>query len=210
LRLHQNSSNLPLLTKSSKRPLMTDPSMHWKQFLLITRQLPVWIVTAAVLISAAGSADRQRKAVILRGGRVEFSPNRRAFWAWPLLVVYLVYATVSQLKGSHGRPLDLIIAAGLGILAMMFIFTFPETIVVTDDSLEQISWLWKKKQIRWADIVEINTGEKRRTVTITGQMERRSFTLAICQTRSRLLMELRDHCGEKLPPDFPREPTAAF
>jgi hypothetical protein len=115
--------------------------LHWKQFILITRELPVWIVTAAVLISIAGSAE---------------------------LVVYLVYATISQLKGSRGRPLDLIIAASLGIVAILIIFTFPVTIVVTDNGLEQIPWLWKKKQIRWADIVEINTGEKRRTVTITG------------------------------------------
>jgi hypothetical protein len=152
----------------------------------------------------------QRKAVLLRGGRVEFSPNRRAFWAWPPLVVYLVYAAISQLKGSHGRPLDLIIAAGLGILAMMFIFTFPETIIVTDNGLEQISWLWKKKQIRWADIVEINTGEKRRTVTISGADGTKIVHSRQLPDRSRLLMELRDRCGENLPSDFPREPSASF
>jgi hypothetical protein len=201
LRLHENSSNLPLLTNGSKRPLMTDP---------ITRELPVWIVTAAVLISFTGSADRQRKALVLRGGRIEFSPNRRAFWAWPVLVAYLVYATISQLKGSHGRPLDMIFASGLGILAMMFIFTFPETIIVTDNGLEQTSWLWKNKQIRWADIVEVNTGEKRRTVIITGADGTKIVHSRQLPDRSRLLMELRGHCGEKLPPDFPREPSAAF
>ena len=201
MRLEDKSSKLPLLTNGSKRPLMTDP---------ITRELPVWIVTAAVLISFAGSADRRRKALVLRGGRIEFSPNRRAFWAWPLLVVYLVYATISQLRGSHGRPVDLIIAAGLGILAIMFIFTFPETIIVTDNGLEQTSWLWKKKQIRWADIVEINTGEKRRTVTITGADGTKIVHSRRLPDRSCLLMELKNRCGEKLPPDFPREPSAAF
>jgi hypothetical protein len=189
---------------------MTDPSMHWKQFILITRELPPLIVTAAVLISIAGSADRQRKALVLRGGRIEFSPNRCAFWAWPLLVLYLVYATISQLKRSHGRPLDLIVAACLGILTMMFIFTFPETIVVTDNGLEQISWLWKNKQIRWADIVEINTGEKRRTVTITGADGTKIVHSRQLPDRPRLLMELKNRCGEKLPPDFPREPSASF
>jgi hypothetical protein len=189
---------------------MTGPSMHWKPFLLIARELPVWIVTAAVLISIAGSADRQRKALVLRGGRIEFSPNRRAFWAWPLLVVCLVCATISQLKGRHGRPLDLIIAASLGILAMMIILTFPETIIVTDNGLEQISWLRKNKQIRWGDIVEINTGEKSRTVTITGADGTKIVHSRQLPDRPRLLMELKNRCGEKLPPDFPREPSAAF
>jgi hypothetical protein len=106
--------------------------------------------------------------------------------------------------------LDLIIAAILGILAMMFIFTFPETIVVTDNGLEQISWLWKKKQIRWADIVEINTGEKSRTVTITGADGTKIVHSRQLPDRSRLLMELRVHCGENLPSDFPREPITGF
>jgi hypothetical protein len=70
--------------------------MHWKHFIWITRELLVWIVTVAVLISFGVVADKQRKALVLLGGRIEFSPNRRAFWAWLLLVVYLVYATISN------------------------------------------------------------------------------------------------------------------
>jgi hypothetical protein len=180
--------------------------MHWKHFIWIARVLPVWIVTAAVLISLFGSADKQRKARVFHDGRIEFAPNRRAFWAWPLMVAYLAWATVGQLEYSHSRPLSLVTAACLGILAVMIAFSFPETIIVTAEGLEKSSWLWKNKQIRWADIVEINTGEKSRTVTITGADGTKIVHSRQLPDRPRLLAELRDHCCENLPSDFPREP----
>jgi hypothetical protein len=189
---------------------MIDPSMHWKHFVWIARELPAWIVTAALLISFSSSADKQRKARVLHRGRIEFTPNRRAFWAWPLIVAYLAWATVNQLVYSHGRPLNLVSAACLGILAVMIAFSFPETIIVTADGLEVISWFRKNKQIRWADIVEINTGEKSRTVTITGADGTKIVHSRQLPDRPRLLAELRDHCRENLPSDFPREPIIGF
>ena len=124
--------------------------------------------------------------------------------------MYLAYATLSQLKYSHGRPLGLMIAVCLGILLVMALFPFPGTIVVTADGLEQISWSWKNKQIRWADIVEINAGEKSRTVTVTGADGTKIVQSRQLPDRPRLLAELRDHCRDNLPSDFPREPITGF
>jgi len=100
--------------------------MIWKHFSWIARELSVWILTAAVLISFWGGADKQRKARALQDGRIEFTPNRRSFWAWLLLVVYLTYATIRQLMHIHGRPLNLMVAVSLGILTAMIAFPFPE------------------------------------------------------------------------------------
>jgi hypothetical protein len=175
-------------------------SMLWKHL--------IWLVMpAAILLLLWGSADKQRNARAGRDGRTKFAPNRRAFWAWPFMVAYSVYVTVTQLTYSHGRPLQLMIAVGLGVIAVMIIFTFPGTIVATADGLEQISWLWKKKQIHWADIVEINTGERGRTVTITGADGTKIVHSYQLPDRPGLLKALKDHCGEQLPPDFPREPS---
>ncbi len=147
---------------------------------------------------------------MLHGGRIEFAPNRRANWGWALLSVYLVYAFVGELKGGHRRPFDLIYAAAIGIIAVMVIFTFPGTIIATPDGLEQISWLWRNKQIRWAEIAEINTGEKRRTVTVTGADGTKIVHHRHLADRPGLLMTLKEHGGENLPSDFPREPTTGF
>ena len=184
--------------------------MTWKHFSWIPRELSIWILTAAVLISFWGGADKQRKARQLQDGHIEFTPNRRSFWAWPLLVVYLIYATISQLMHLHGRLLNLMVAVSLGILTVMIAFPFPGKIIVTGDGLEQVSWLWRNKRIRWAEIAEINTGGKSRTVTITGADGTRIVHGRQLPDRPRLLIELKQHCGENLPSDFPREPITEF
>jgi hypothetical protein len=81
---------------------------------------------------------------------------------------------------------------------------------VTANGLKQIFWLWKNKQIHWADIVEINTGEKIGTVTITGANGTKIVHSRQLPDRLTFLRALKDHCGEKLPPDFPREPGTTF
>jgi hypothetical protein len=141
---------------------------------------------------------------------MEFAPNRRAFLAWPVVVAYSAYVTITQLTYSHGRPIQLMMTVGLGAIAVMITLTFPETIIVTADGLEQISWLWKTKLIHWADIVEINTGNKSRTVTITGVGGTKIVHFRQLPDRLTFLRALKDHCGEKLPPDFPREPSTPF
>src|SRR6201995_5121023 len=141
--------------------MLQDPSynrsMLWKHL--------IWfVIPAAIFILLCGSADTQRKARAGRDGRTEFAPNRRAFWAWPVMVAYLAYVIITQLIYSHGRPLQLVTAVGVGAIAVMILFTFPGTIIVTADGLEQTFWLWRNKRIRWAEIAEINTAEKSRTV----------------------------------------------
>jgi Bacterial PH domain len=74
---------------------------------------------------------------------------------------------------------------------------------IASDGLQQVSWLWKNKRIRWEDIVEINTGGKSRTVTITGSDGTKIVHSRVLPDRPRLLIELRHHCGENLPSDFP-------
>ena len=96
-------------------------------------------------------------------------------------------------------------ATALGMLALVVAFSFPHTIIVMADGLQQITWLRRKKQIHWGDIVEINTGERSRAVTITGADGTRVVHTHQLPDRPRLLMELKVHCGENLPPDFPRE-----
>jgi hypothetical protein len=60
----------------------------------------------------------------------------------------------------------------------------------------------------WKNIVEINTGEKSRTVAITSSDGTEIVHSDLLVDRPRMLLELKQHCGENLPPDFPREPLA--
>jgi hypothetical protein len=180
-----------------KLPLIFD-LMIGKDFIWIAQHLSAWFWSGA---------DKHRKALGLQGAGIEFAPNRRSYFAWPLVVGYLIYASVSRLMHIHAGWLNLDIAVTFGGLAVLLAFPFPGKIVVTSNGLEQVSWLWKNKRIRWEDIVEINTGETSRTVTITAVDGTKIIHSPRLPDRARLLTELKHHCGENLPADFPREPS---
>jgi hypothetical protein len=174
----------------------------------MAQQISAWIVAAAVLVSLSGSADKHRKARVLQGGGIEFAPNRRSYWAWPLVVSYLIYVAARRLMHFHAGWLNLDIAVTFGGLAVLLAFPFPGAILLTADGLEQVSWLWKNKRIRWEDIVEINTGEKSHTVTITAADGTKIIHSRQLPDRARLLMEIKHYCEKDLPSDFPGEPSA--
>ncbi len=181
--------------------------MTGKHIISIALQLSAWVVVAGVLISFWGGADKRRKARTLQSGEVEFAPNRRSYWVWPVVVGYLIYATVRRLMHIHAGWLNLDTAVTFGGLAVLLAIQFPGAILVTADGLEQVSWLWKNKRIRWEDIAEINTGEKSHTVTITAVDGTKIIHNRQLPDRARLLTELKHYCGGNLPADFPREPA---
>ena len=100
-------------------------------------------------------------------------------------------------------------AIAFASVAIGLITLFPGTIVIDSEGLQQTSWAWKNKRIRWTDIVEINTGEKSRTVTISGADGTKIVHSRRLPDRPRLLWEIKQRCGEQLPADFPREPVSS-
>ena len=179
--------------------------MTWKVFLGIG-----WILCGVgVAWMLVSSASNRRVAKIFSDGRIEFSPNRRAYWALPLTVVLLAWTAMQDLMQSRGRSFGLVMAGGIGLLVLMLLFSFPGTVVITSGGLEQVYWFRRRKRIQWKDIVEINTGEKSRTVTIMGADGTRIVHSPQLPDRPRLLLELKNRCGENLPSDFPQEPLAA-
>ncbi len=177
-----------------------------KHFVSIARELLAFALPTVVVLAVWGRADKQRKAILLQDGNVEFTPNRRSFVAWPILIAYMIYATLSQGMHIQGSPLKLMVVVLVGILTVMLAGSFPGKIIVASDGLQQVCWLWKNKRIRWADIVEINTGGKDRTVTIASSDGTKIVHSHTLPDRARLLIELRQHCGENLPSDFLQEP----
>ena len=158
-----------------------------------------------------GAADKQRKAIYATNNRLEFTPNKLTLWAWLALIaymVYVVYGTAIRFRYGHWNLPNVVGASGLVIVLAVVAAEFPGTIVLTAEGMEQVRWLWKNKYIRWGDIEEINTGEKSKTITITAKDGTKIVHWRPLPDRSRLLFELKQHGGENLPPDFPREPIA--
>ena len=175
--------------------------MAWRVLLRVVRLL-FEIALAWMLLH---KSDRLRVAQISNDRRIEFTRNRFAFYAWPPIIVLLIWEAVGELIHSQGKPFELLKAALLGWFALALLISFPGTIVVNNDGIEEVYWFWKHKRIQWKDIVEINTGGKSCTVTITSADGTKIVHSSQLADRARLLLELKQHCGENLPSDFPQE-----
>jgi Bacterial PH domain len=180
--------------------------MIWKPLIDIAHLL-CWIVLVWMFLR---KVSNRRTAMVPSAGRIEFTRNRLAFFAWPVITVLLTLTAIRDLTHSHGEPLELVIAACLGFIALLFLLSFPGTLVVNDVGLEQVYWFWRHKRILWKDIVEINIGGKSRTVTITSTDGTKIIHSSQLADRPRLLLELKQRCSENLPPDFPREPIVGL
>lgn len=182
--------------------------MAWNHFVWTVRLLG-WIGFAMTLWSFWGKDNR--KAQILNDKRIEFAPKKLAVLGSILIAVYFAYFTIANLvKHWHETPFDLLISACVGLVSLTIVFSLPGAIVVTADGVNQLFWFRKNKHIRWVDIVEINTGKKSRAVTITGVDRTKIVHSRQLADRSRLLFEVKQHCGESLPPDFHRESIASY
>jgi hypothetical protein len=159
-----------------------------------------------------GRAGKRGPAKLLSGGRIEFAPDRIGLWAYPLTIAYSVWLAVRALMQSHGNLSVFLSPAVFELIALSLLFSFPGTIIVTTEGLEQVYWLRKHKLIRWRDVEEIEINGKNsmfatiRVAGTDGTMIAHSYQLA---DQPRLLLEIQKHCGENLPPDFPREPLNA-
>ena len=104
-----------------------------KHFFRIVRELATWIVAVAVFMVFFGQCRQTQEGQVITGRQViEFTPNRRSYWAWALVVAYLIYAIVRRLMHINSGWLNLDIAITLAGLAVMIAFPFPSAIHVTD------------------------------------------------------------------------------
>ncbi len=178
--------------------------MHGKHLIDFVRPVAELIAGALVAWCFLVDAPKDRKANLSTTGRVEFAPNRRATAAWLILVAFFVYLVPAQFIHMGDHLFSIVTAVAFASVAIALLNSFPGTII-DSEGLQQAYWTWKSKRIRWAEIVEINTGEKSRTVTITGADGIKIVHSRQLPDRPRLLWELKQHCGEQLPADFPRE-----
>jgi len=168
-----------------------------------TVHLLFWIAIALVIYSFM--TTNRRSARILPDGRIEFAQRWFAVWAWLFVMVRMSLFVPSFLRHA-GEPWGFIAGACLGGAVLSSLFAIPDTLIVAEGGLGQVYWFRRNKRIRWDEIVEINSSK--RIVTVTGANGMKIVHSAPLADRPRFLLELKQHCGENLPPDFPREPIA--
>ena len=111
----------------------------------------------------------------------------------------------SYLRAGLSQPLQFTTGILMGIGVLGFVSTIPGTIAVKSDALQEVYWFWRNKKILWGEIEEIDTEKRSTTVTVIGSGRRKIVFTNVYPDRPRFLHEIRLHCGNELPPDFPNQ-----
>jgi hypothetical protein len=159
-----------------------------------------WVALALFI---ASMFSNRRSATVRASGTVEFAPQWFGVWALTYVAIRMFFITWSYLRHGLTEPLTFATGALLGITCIGLVFMLPGTVLVTDSGLEEVLWLWRNKRIRWEEIVEINTERKGSTVTVIGADKTKILHSSRLPDRPRFLVEIKRHCGENLPADFP-------
>jgi hypothetical protein len=178
-------------------------SLHWIDRVLF------WVLLGFLIWSFFSKGGRRGKAKVRTDGQVEFRPNRIWFCFWGVSATWAPLAVASWLHGHHSTILDFAIPTCCCLIAIGFFFEAPQTIVMNEEGLRQVYWLRGNKRIRWSEIAEIKTALKRGAVTIIGENGSEIVHTFMLVDRPRLLLEIREHCGDELPADFPKEALSA-
>lgn len=176
--------------------------MIWKLLPEIGRLL-FWFALAWVLF---GLVFNRRSARVINEGRVEFARDPIAICAWLFIIGFMASPATRRLAHSPENPWDIVILASLGLAALSIPFSFAGTIIANSDGLDQLYWFRRKKHIRWKDIDEIKTGAKNGLVTITSADGTQIIHSPKLAGRRQFMLEIQQHCGDDLPPEFPRVP----
>jgi len=176
--------------------------MLWT-LILRAADLVFWVALALVLFGLV--VGNRKPAKVLTDGRVEFPPNWIIVWASVLIDLRMGIIAAEFLMNGVEKPLEFMTGALLGLAVLVPFFVLPGTIVVSGEGIEQASWLGKNKRIRWEAIAKVSGGVKDRQVTITARDKTRIVHSHFLADRPRLLLELKQHGGDNLPVDFPRE-----
>lgn len=186
-------------SKCSLKPTIIQTLL--KESVILIKLIP-WLLVAVAVGLLLRKAAPSRKAQTLPDGSIEFAPSKRAYVAHFLFSAYGIYGAVISLLNP--RSLASFVTAALFILPVVA-YRFPEKIVVTHGGLSQRSFLRSTKHVHWSQVIEINLGKNRSDLTITGSDGTKIVHTSLLPDRPRLLQELKQHCQENLPSDFPPE-----
>jgi hypothetical protein len=169
--------------------------------------LASWPLILWMMLSRSGE---RRPAKELRDGSVEFAPAPFALWIWLLIILPSASTAWITLHRKINSPVQLMNSGIIVLFALSHLLSFPETIRVSREGLEQIYWLWTNKHIRWEEIVEIKLIKGSSNLTIkAGDGTCITYTSKL-GGYFRLLREIKQRCGDNLPLEFPGEPTATL
>jgi len=162
-----------------------------------------WIALLLVLTGLFKS--NRGTAKLCSNGKVHFAPRWWFVCAWVFILVRFGFTGSHYFRAGLKEPLQFATGALMLIAAIAALLSLPGTLVVTDEALEEINWVWKNKKIRWVEIQEIDTEKRGSAVTVIGSGRRKIVYTNVYPDRPRFLFEIKKHCGDDLPSNFPNQ-----
>lgn len=176
---------------------MISQALHWAAYILF------WIALALVL---TGLRKRNRgSARLCSDGKIQFAPRWWFVCSWAFILLQFCFVRFNYLRSGLKEPWQFATGVLIWIAVIGALGSMPGTLEVTNEALEEINWVWRNKKIRWTEIQEIDTEKRGSSVTVIGSDRRRIVYTNIYPDRPRFLLEIKRHCGDNLPSNFPNE-----
>ncbi|MGA7857393.1 MAG: hypothetical protein WCA11_05685 [Terracidiphilus sp.] len=163
-----------------------------------------WI--AALLV--VSEADKDRPARETESGRIEFLPNRRSYWGIYVIIAVLSYPIAAGFISAVGSGTGAwLVSLCMGFILLLLI-SFPGSIILTAEGLEQNYWVGRRKRIAWNDVVGFEIDKKGKKVTIRAKNGPKIVHTRQLPDRERLMTELEIHCPGNVLAGNAKKPVA--
>lgn len=160
---------------------------------------------ALALVCAGLFKRNQGSAELSSNGNVRFAPRWWFVCAWVYILIRFAFIGSGYLRTGLKEPLQFTTGALIWIAAIGALLSLPGILVVSNEALEERNWVLRNKRILWTEIQEIQTEKRGSAITVIGSGRRKILHTNMYPDRTRFLLEIKRHCGDDLPPDFPNE-----
>jgi hypothetical protein len=116
----------------------------------------------------------------------------------------VIAGLISQITSGSGAWL---VSLCMGFIVLLLI-SFPGSIDLTSEGLEQNYWVGRRKRIPWGDVVGFEIDKKGKSVTIRAKNGPKIVHTRQLPDRQRLITELEIHCPANVLAGTAKKPVA--
>lgn len=148
---------------------------------------------------AVADAGKNRTAADKENGCIEFFPNRQCFWGIYVLLAFVSYPILVFVATGFKSPVGLWLVSLCSGCILLLLMSFPGSIVINGEGLEQSYWVGSKRRIQWKQVGRISIDDKKMRVTVTALNGHKIVHTRQLPDKARFLAELQTHCPTKMP-----------
>jgi hypothetical protein len=172
--------------------------MNWKVLLWADRGL-FWVFLALLISSSFKRLNVPIFARERRDARVYFGLSWIGYCANGMVAAMVPALLRSMHRPGSGSAFDLFAWVIAAALLIIVVFDVPNTILVSQEGVEQVRWFLPNRRIAWTEIVEIDAEKNEGALTLRTAKRRKIVHGLLQADRPRFLLEIKKHCGSELP-----------